>query len=115
VKHGGSIIVVVPFLFPVHPSPHDYHRFTKEALERELARAGCANIVVTPLGSGVFTARYLLLDRLMPRAFRVIGFHTWRHAAMLGDRVFAHIARARGKKYDPADYALGYLVVARKK
>lgn len=32
VKLGGSVVVVVPFLFPVHPSPNDYHRFTSSAL-----------------------------------------------------------------------------------
>jgi SAM-dependent methyltransferase len=111
-KPGGQVVVVVPFLFPMHPSPHDYWRFTGEALAKILADAGFHNIKVEPLGGGVFSARYLSIDRLMPSPIRFLGYYTCRYIALAFDALFTVIARALGKKYDPADYALGYCVTA---
>ncbi len=31
-KHGGKVIVGVPFLYPIHEAPHDYFRYTEHAL-----------------------------------------------------------------------------------
>lgn len=33
-KKSGKIYFTVPFLYPVHEAPHDYHRFTRYGLER---------------------------------------------------------------------------------
>lgn len=33
-KLGGTAVIAVPFLVQVHPSPHDYFRFSVESLER---------------------------------------------------------------------------------
>jgi len=111
-KPGGQIVVVVPFLFPVHPSPHDYWRFTGDALAKILADAGFRDIKITPLGSGVFSARYVALDRLMPGIVRFIGYYSCRYIALALDTLFAATARALGKKYGSADYALGFSVLA---
>ena len=113
-KPGGRIVVVVPFSFPVHPSPHDYWRFTGEALAKILADAGFHTIKVEPLGSGVFSARYVALDRLMPLPVRLLGYYTFRYAVLALDALFTVIARALGKKYRPADYALGNMATAEK-
>jgi SAM-dependent methyltransferase len=32
-KHGGTILCAVPFMQPFHAAPHDYHRFSIEALK----------------------------------------------------------------------------------
>jgi SAM-dependent methyltransferase len=114
VKPGGSVVVVVPFLFPLHPSPGDYWRFTKETLFRELTVAGCSDVVVAPLGTGVFSTRYVFLDRLLPYPLRFIAFFSLRYVAYALDMFFVALARALHKKYDPADYALGYIATARK-
>ena len=113
-KPGSRIAVVVPFFFPIHPSPRDYWRFTGEALAEILAAAGFRDIKIEPLGSGVFSARYVALDRLMPFPMRLLGYYTCRYAVLALDRLFTAAARALGKKYSPADYALGYMVVATK-
>ena len=112
VKPGGSVIIVVPFLLPIHPSPHDYWRFTGEALKKECEALGLSGITVTSLGGGAFAARYLFLDRLMPASIRSFSHYTFRHLASAADRMFSRLARGLGKRYAPADYALGYLVVA---
>jgi SAM-dependent methyltransferase len=111
-KPGGKIVVVVPFFFPAHPSPHDYWRFTGEALAKILAEAGFRDSKVTPLGSGVFSARYVAIDRLMPGIIRFTGYYTCRYVVLVLDSIFTTIARALRKKYAPADYALGFMITA---
>ncbi len=113
-KPGGSIVVVVPFLFPVHPSPQDYRRFTASALRKELEMLGLQNVSVRVLGGGVFAARYLLLDRLLPRPLRLLNFYTSRYLACALDALLVLVSRVLGKKYDPETYALGYCAVAKK-
>lgn len=114
VKPGGSVVAVTPFLFPEHPDPKDYWRFTGEALREEFRRAGLADIRIEPLGSGVFAARYLFLERLMPRFLRALGARLMHLLVPFLDRGFAALSRLLGKRYAPADYALGYLAIARK-
>lgn len=45
-KDGGRLVIAVPFAFPLHDEPHDYHRFTKYALTRVLEKFKSANIEV---------------------------------------------------------------------
>jgi SAM-dependent methyltransferase len=47
---GGKLILTVPFYYWVHEAPHDYHRFTRFALEK-LARDGGLRVSeLTPYG-----------------------------------------------------------------
>lgn len=39
-RPGGSLLVTIPFLYPVHDAPHDYQRYTAHGLVRELEAAG---------------------------------------------------------------------------
>lgn len=111
---GGTLVIIVPFLFPIHPSPRDYHRFSEDTLKKECSALGLEEIAVLPLGTGVFSARYLMLDRLLPSPVRFFRYYTFRYLAGLLDSVLAFLSRMLGKKYDAADYALGYCVTARK-
>lgn len=113
-KSGGSIIIIVPFLFPVHPSPQDYRRFSASALYKELEILGLQDISVRALGTGVFAARYVLLDRLLPRPLRLLHFYTCRYAVYGLDALMGVLARAGGKRYDRDEYALGYCATAKK-
>jgi SAM-dependent methyltransferase len=114
VAPGGTVVVVVPFLFPLHPSPQDFWRFSGETLRRECGAVGLEVEDLVPLGSGVFAARYTMLDRLLPGFVRLAGYYTLRPVAVLIDALFAKLAQLLKKKYDVSDYALGYLLVARK-
>lgn len=111
VRPGGKIVIIVPFLFPVHPSPRDFWRFTDEALRRECEALSLSDITISPLGRGVFSAQFLFIDRLLPRPLRIIGFYIKRPLIYLADYLFARLARFLGKKYSPNEYALGYLAV----
>lgn len=113
-KPSGKVIIIVPYMFPYHPSPGDYHRFSKTALERLLSDAGFKDVRVRPLGSGVRAAQVLFAERLLPGALQSF-FAPLAHALARGnDAILAWIARAGHKKYDPSDYALGFLVTATK-
>jgi len=113
-KQGGTVVIVVPFLFPIHPSPNDYWRFSEEALRKECELAGLKVSEVTPLGGGVFAARYVMLDRLLPSPIRFASFYTARYGVYACDWVFSAAARFLGKKYDPANYALGLIAAVKK-
>lgn len=112
VRPSGTVIIVVPFLFPVHPSPQDFWRFSGTALRKECEVAGLSVEEIVPLGSGVVAARYVMLDRLLPSVFRLFGYWTARPLVFLVDRLFTALARLLKKRYEPADYALGYFVKA---
>ena len=110
-KPRGRIIIIVPFLFPYHASPQDYHRYTHSALERALTAAGFSDVRVTSLGSGVCAARWLFIERLLPSPVRFLSVVAVPLTDIL-DRAMRGLARAIGKKYQPSDYALGFKATA---
>lgn len=111
-RPGGTIVIVVPYLFPYHPSPDDYHRYSASALTRMLV--DFEHIAVVPLGSGVASARFVLLERLLPGSFqRLVG--PLVHPLVKGiDWCITAIVHSLKKKYSPSDYALGFVVTAKK-
>lgn len=114
-KPGGTIVIVVPFLFPIHPSPDDFWRFSKNALRREIEALGGEVVSCEALGSGVCAAQYVMSDRLMPLPVRAFGWYIVRPFVLLADYLFTRIARMTGRKYDPSDYALGFTVIAKRR
>jgi SAM-dependent methyltransferase len=49
-RPGGLLFFTVPFLWPLHNSPHDEYRYTPFALERHLCNAGFERIALQSLG-----------------------------------------------------------------
>jgi len=49
-RPGGSIVVTVPFLFPVHADPCDYYRYTSWCLQEMLMRAGLEGVAIHTQG-----------------------------------------------------------------
>lgn len=49
-KQGGYILLTVPYLWPLHETPHDEYRYTPYALNRLLQEAGFKNIEITAGG-----------------------------------------------------------------
>lgn len=39
-KPGGTLVLSMPFLYPIHDAPHDYQRLTEHGLRRDMAMAG---------------------------------------------------------------------------
>ena len=55
IKPGGKIYVSVPFLYPYHPHPKDYYRFTLAGLKELLEKEGFCVEEIKPHTSGVFS------------------------------------------------------------
>ncbi len=105
IKTGGTIIGFTPFLVRFHPDPHDYFRYTDEALVRILSAGGLKEVTVTPVGAGPFLAAVNILVLSIPRPVRI--FCTL--IALPLDRLFI---RLRPKTQ--SIYPMGYLFVAKK-
>lgn len=71
-RPGGKILGTIPFLINVHPDPHDYVRFTAEALTELFVQNGFTVRALAPIGRGPFLAAYEQLDMLMPRVGHLI-------------------------------------------
>ncbi|MDB5244614.1 MAG: hypothetical protein JWN18_484 [Parcubacteria group bacterium] len=67
---GGRLIGVVPFWVGYHPDPHDYFRYTGEALEKILTEAGLSSIKIRPIGGGPVFANFNTITLSFPRVVR---------------------------------------------
>lgn len=70
-KSGGRLIGATPFLVGYHADPHDYWRYTSEALRRVFSSHGFTDIHVKPLGYGPFSAAFAQVEVVLPRLFKV--------------------------------------------
>ncbi|MDB5189509.1 MAG: hypothetical protein JWL82_466 [Parcubacteria group bacterium] len=66
----GTLIGFVPFWTGYHPDPHDYFRYTHEALVRMLADAGFSDVTVTPITVGPLLANFNTIVLSVPRIVR---------------------------------------------
>lgn len=57
-KPGGTFMFSVPFLYPVHADPHDFIRFTAEAVRQLCAPFG--SVRIEPMGSWLGTVGMFL-------------------------------------------------------
>jgi len=71
-KPGKMVIGFVPFLINYHADPHDYFRYTHEALDKLFREAGFSEVAVKPLGMGPFSVNFNSLASFMPRAFNAL-------------------------------------------
>ena len=110
---GGRLILVAPFEWEVHQSPHDYFRYTRHGMRYVLERAGFDAIEVEPLG-GYFR---LLARRLLNGLKCFSGGARWilyvPAAIVLAPPAlilpcFDFLDRKR-------DFTLGYICTAQKK
>lgn len=110
-KKGGHAIATMPFLYPQHGDPSDFHRFTKEAARFHFERAGFTTIELGAQGSiwSVIAnlVRHKYLDHYDPSHSKA--------RKMLFRRIFSFLAYLdrRGYGYHPDIYSNVY-IVARK-
>lgn len=99
----GTLIGFVPFWVGYHPDPHDYFRYTPEALTRMLSDAGLPDHTIRPIATGPLLANFNTIVLSLPRMLRPLAY-IW-YAAF--DTVFLK-ARPNSAQRNP----LGYLFVA---
>ncbi len=109
-KKGGLFIFSTPFLKEVHGSPSDYWRYTSSCYEHLLSKHGFAITNITPLGKGIFVARYSLLYGAIPRFLRPF-FAAW---AWFLDSTLSTLSGRYRKMCMQDHYPLGYFVYAEK-
>ena len=73
-KNQGVLLGFVPFLIAYHPDPHDYFRYTKEALYKLFKATSFDDISISSVGMGPFIANYNNIMVLFPIFIRVILF-----------------------------------------
>ncbi len=104
-KSGGLFIGGTPFLVNFHPDPHDYFRYTDEAIEKIFVEAGFAPERMVMLGFGPMTAGAALILHVFPGFLRPL----MALAAVCVDAVILKYKTSQRMKY-----ALGYVYVFRK-
>jgi SAM-dependent methyltransferase len=102
---GGRLVGVVPFWVGYHPDPHDYFRYTYEALHRILAEAGFSGIDVRPIGGGPLLANFNTIVLSVPRFLRPL-LYLW-YAPL--NRIFVRL-RPNSARRQP----LGFVFTASK-
>ena len=103
-RPGGALIGFVPFLIQYHPDPHDYFRYTREALEKLLAETGFTEVRVRTVGGGPFAANFNNIVLSVPRIARVSLFPFYYGL----DRLMLWLRPGVRERYP-----LGYLFTAR--
>lgn len=112
VRPQGTVIVNVPFFYWIHAHPHDFHRYTRFALERLAQLNGLEVRVLEPLGgvSEVAADISAKLAGRLPGLGRPVASAV--QAAALG---FNRTALGRRSVAVTADYfPLGYFMVAQR-
>jgi SAM-dependent methyltransferase len=108
-KKDGTLIVAVPFLIMVHPSPNDYWRYTEQTLEKICKNAGFKTVEIKPIGTGVFGAGYSLRHNLYRT---IIVQKPLMLLSKIMDRLLSLIKAE--SVFSAKFYPLGYVVVAKK-
>jgi SAM-dependent methyltransferase len=102
-KPGGLLVLVAPLVSHENPEPHDYWRFTSEALQLMLDRAGFDAAELIPIGERWTTVASLLSPFLHPRFLRAVAY-------LIADWLDGFTARHLTQRPCP----MAYLALARK-
>ena len=116
IKHGGRLVLTVPFAARWHYVPHDYWRYTPSTLLRLLERAGFEDIVVLARGNALTVAAYKVMALLLPYALppRADGSVSVSPMALIAGPPIAALAAIGNWSLNRAggDDCLGYTVTA---
>ena len=104
-KTDGQLIGFVPWWVGYHPDPHDYFRYTHEALERIFHDAGFSQAKIRPIGSSPILANFNTIVLSVPRFARPILYLSYG----LLDALFVRV-RPKSMERNP----LGFVFVVRK-
>ena len=72
IRSGGELIGFVPFFMNVHPDPHDYFRYTKEALYRIFIEAGFRDVLIKTVGIGPLSVAFNVANSFIPGFITVL-------------------------------------------
>ncbi|TSC61341.1 MAG: type 11 methyltransferase [Parcubacteria group bacterium Gr01-1014_107] len=104
-KKGGEALGFVPFLINYHPDPHDYFRYTKEALFKIFSSNHFEVKEIREVGLGPLAVNYNNLAPSLPKVLRILIFPFYYFL----DKLFLRFRPKASERYP-----LGYLFVLRK-
>lgn len=102
-KKDGQLIGFVPFWVGYHPDPHDYFRYTKEALRILLEETGFKEIEIVSIGGGPLLANLNTIVLSLPRVLRLVAYLGYT----VLDMIFI-VLKPKSKERNP----LGFLFTA---
>ncbi len=73
-RPGAQLLGFVPFLINYHPHPHDFFRYTSEALIRLCGDAGWKDVHVEVVGGGIGNVNFNNIVLSLPRILRVPAY-----------------------------------------
>ena len=110
-KKGGELILSVPFLFPIHPDPRDYQRFTDQGIMKLLS--SFSYVCIEKMG-GYFTVLTMFLEteivRLLKGKWRLFLLPVILLITLIACLDSTFIGRREYLKR----YTTGYFVICRK-
>jgi hypothetical protein len=109
---GGKLVMNTPFLYWLHETPHDYHRYTEFALRRLATGAGFDVLELDALGGAGAALADLVAKRLagIPLAGGLLADLVQSTAVALG------ALRRPGRATNATElFPLGYFMVARRR
>lgn len=109
---GGKVILNVPFFYPIHESPFDFHRYTEFALQRLAQGAGMEVMLLRPIGGApeIMTDIFAKNVLLVPVVGRMLCLLVQSLTArFIRTRLGSKVSRVTGVRFP-----LGYFMVARK-
>jgi len=107
-KQGGTLIVSTHGIWPYHPDPTDFWRWTIDGIQREIRRAGFEVLMVKGVFGLESTALQLWQDATFERLPRLIQpLYTWIFQSVIGFIESRHPDKT-------SDNASVYIVLARR-
>jgi len=107
-KKNGYLILTVPFFYWVHEAPHDYHRYTRYALEYYCRMSGMRVVELYPYGGAVevlmdFIAKNIRFSRILSL------IHFWVAKLITSSSLSRKLSSKTSERFP-----LGYILVAKK-
>ena len=105
-KNEGDLLILIPFLYPIHGAPNDYKRVTDQYLKEYLINRGYYSIFVNKFSYGPFSTSQLVGLNHKKLSFLL------RILSVTFDKIYQILFREQFKRY-AANYPLFYFVSAK--
>ena len=100
-KPGGKLHGFVPFMWPYHPDPNDYFRFSEQALKDLIERDKLAELKVIPICYGPFKVAATVISSFFK--FKILKILIYLIAIFL-DKILMRVSSGIGRRYAMAYY-----------
>lgn len=117
-RHGGELVITMPFMYPIHDAPYDFQRLTEHGLRRDVAAAGLEVEVLRKRGHALRSTALLVCLALCGGIYQRRSWFDFLLAPLVALAVLAINLLAAAAALVIPDWnnlATGYVLVARKR